>query len=63
MVYLDVDFIGKHRRNIRDKRDTYTIEGTNADLRHCIAALGRRSRCFFRKLETLKAVLTVFIKM
>jgi len=60
-VYLDVDFIGKHRRNIRDKSDTYTVEGTNADLRHYIAGLRRRSRCFFRKLETLKAVLTIFI--
>ena len=61
MVYLDVDFMGKHRRNIRDKRDTYIIEGINADLRHYIAGLRRRSRCFFRRLETLKAVLTLFI--
>ena len=60
-VYLDVDFGGRHIRNIHNKNDTYTVEGTNADLRHYIAGLRRRSRCFFRKLETLKAVLYVFI--
>lgn len=60
-VYLDVDFFGGHRRNIHNKNDTYIIEGTNADLRHYIAGLRRKSRCFFRKLETLKAVLFIFI--
>ena len=59
--YLDVIFPGKHRRNIRNKRDTHIIEGVNADLRHYIAGLARRSRCFFRSLETLHAVLEVFI--
>jgi IS1 family transposase len=60
-VYLDVIFWGRHRRNIHSKSDTYIIEGTNADLRHYIAGLRRKSRCFFRSLETLKAVLTLFI--
>jgi len=36
MVYLDVDFIGRHRRNIRDKSDTHVIESVNADVRHYI---------------------------
>ncbi len=59
--YLGVDFIGRHRRNIHDKSDTHNIEGSNADIRHYIAGLQRRSRCFFRKIETLVAVLGVFI--
>lgn len=59
--YLAVDFIGRHHRNIHDKSDTHNIEGSNADIRHYIAGLRRRSRCFFRKTETLKAVLAVFI--
>jgi hypothetical protein len=59
--YLGVDFIGRHRRNVRDKKDTHNIEGSNADIRHYIAGLRRRSRCFFRKVETLKAVLELFI--
>ena len=59
-VYLGVDFIGCHKRNIRDKSDTHNIEGSNADIRHYIAGLRRRSRCFFRRIETLIAVLGIF---
>lgn len=58
--YLDVVYPGKHVRNLRDKSDTFTVEGVNADLRHYIPILARRSRCFPRSLETLKAVLSVF---
>jgi len=61
MAYLDVIFPGKHKRNIRDKRDTHIVEGINADLRHYISGLARRSRCFYRSIETLQAVLEVFI--
>jgi len=59
--YLGVDFVGRHKRNVRDKSDTHNIEGSNADLRHYIAGLRRKSRCFFRSMETLKAVLALFI--
>jgi len=59
--YIDVIYPGKHIRNCRDKSDTYTVEGVNADLRHYIPVLARRSRCFCRKLETLRAVVEVFV--
>jgi len=59
--YLDVIFPGRHIRNIRDKSDTHNIESVNADLRHYISGLARRSRCFYRSLETLEAVLDVFV--
>jgi IS1 family transposase len=58
--YRDVAFPGIHMRNQFDKSDTHNVESVNADLRDYIAGLGRRRRCFFRKLETLRAVLTVF---
>jgi IS1 family transposase len=58
--YIDVVYPGKHIRNCRDKKDTCGVESINADLRHYIPILRRRSRCFPRKLETLKAVLEVF---
>ena len=58
--YVDVVYHGKHVRNVRDKSNTFTVEGVNADLRHYIPILARRSRCFPRKLETLRAVLEVF---
>jgi IS1 family transposase len=59
--YLDVVFLGNHVRNIRNKRDTHTIESINADIRHYISGLSRKSRCFFRKIETLQAVLEIFV--
>ena len=58
--YADVVYPGRHIRNASNKNDTFTVEGVNADLRHYIPILRRRSRCFPRKLDTLKAVLDVF---
>ncbi len=59
--YLDVVFPGKHIYNPHNKRNTFTVEGVNADLRHYIPTLARRSRCFPRKLENLADVLFVFV--
>jgi len=59
--YIDVVYPGRHVRNVRDKSNTYTVEGANADLRHYIPVLARRSRCFARKLETLQAVVEVYV--
>ena len=60
--YLDVVFPGKHIFNVHNKKDTFTVESVNADLRHYIPTLVRRSRCFPRKLDNLQAVLDVFVK-
>ena len=51
----------KYKRNVRDKSDTFTVDSINSDLRHYIPLLARRSKCFAHKLETLYAVLKVFI--
>ena len=59
--YLDVIYPGKHIYNVHNKKDTFTVEGVNADLRHYIPILARRSRCFPRKLETLYAVVELFV--
>lgn len=59
--YIDVVYPGEYIRNTRDKSDTFTVEGVNADLRHYIPILARRSRCFARTLETFRAVIQVFI--
>ncbi len=58
---LKMYYPGKHIRNIHDKSNTFTVEGINADLRHYIPVLARRSRCFPRSPETLKAVVAVFV--
>ncbi|MDR0406117.1 MAG: IS1 family transposase, partial [Clostridiales bacterium] len=47
---------------VRDKSDTHNIESVNADLRHYIPILARRSRCFPRSIETLYAVVAVFVE-
>ena len=60
--YIDVIYPGRHVRNVHDKSDTYTVEGVNADLRHYVPILARRSRCFARRLETLQAVMEVFVE-
>jgi IS1 family transposase len=58
--YRNVVFPGVHVRNCRDKSDTHNVESVNADLRHFIPVLARRSRCFSRKIEILQAIVKVF---
>ena len=59
--YVDIIYPEHHIRNIRNKSDTFIVEGINADIRHYIPVLARRSRCFCRSFETLEAVMAVFI--
>lgn len=59
--YLDVIYPGEHIYNIHNKKDTFTVEGVNADLRHYIPTLARKSRCFPRKLDNLKAAVNLFV--
>ena len=58
--YVDVIYPGKHIRNVRDKKDTFTVESINSDIRHYIPIFARRSKCFARSLETMRAVVEVF---
>jgi len=60
-IYQAVDFLGRHNQNWLNKNDTCGVESVNADLRHYIPGLRRRSRIFYRTLETFRAVLSVFI--
>ena len=59
--YLDVIYPGEHIYNIHNKKDTFTVEGINADLRHYIPTLARRSRCFARKIENLREAVKLFV--
>jgi len=59
--YLDVIFPYYHKRNIENKDHTHNVESVNSDLRHYLPGLRRRSRCFYRSLETLRAVLSIFV--
>ena len=59
-MYRDLCYWGVHIVAPR-KSQTYTVEGVNSDLRRYIAGFARRSKCFYRKIETVKAILTVFV--
>ena len=59
--YIDVIYPGKHIRNVRNKENTHNVESINSDIRHYVPLFRRRSKCFPRSLETLKAVMDVFV--
>lgn len=42
------------------KTDTYSVEGDNAELRHYLARLARRSRCFSRCAQALECAIQLF---
>ncbi len=51
---------GQHRV-APGKSETYSVEGGNADLRHYLARLGRKSRCFSRSLAALARQVKLFV--
>lgn len=44
-----------------DKQQTYSVEAVNADLRHYLKRLARRSRCFSRKIQALIKNIRLFV--
>lgn len=44
-----------------DKSQTYSVEGDNAELRHYLARLARRSRCFSRSIQALERAVKLFV--
>jgi insertion element IS1 protein InsB len=44
-----------------DKSETYSVEGDNAELRHYLARLARRSRCFSRCEKALRKAVKIFV--
>ncbi len=41
-------------KHIQSKEETYTVEGYNSLLRHFLARLKRRTKCYTKSLEMLK---------
>jgi IS1 family transposase len=60
-AYANVSYYGKYFSHT-DKSETYTVEGVNSDLRRYIPGFARRSKCFYRKIETVRAVMAVFVR-
>jgi hypothetical protein len=59
-LYNDLSYWGVHTV-APGKSQTYTVEGVNADLRRYIPGTARRSRCFYRRLDTLLAVMKMLV--
>jgi len=54
-----VYYPGKHIP-MPNKSETYRVEGVNAELRHYLSRLQRRSRCFSRCAEALERAVKLF---
>ncbi len=52
---------GQSHRALADKSQTYSVEGVNADLRHYLARLRRKSRCFSRCIHALRRAVRLFV--
>jgi transposase-like protein/IS1 family transposase len=59
-IYNEISYWGCHIV-APGKSETYTVEGVNSDLRHYIPGLARRRKCFYRSLDTLYAVMKLFV--
>ena len=44
-----------------DKSETYRVEGMNTELRHYLARLARKSRCFSRCIDALRRAVKLFV--
>jgi IS1 family transposase len=59
-TYRELGYWGQ-RTAMWDKSETYSVEGTNAALRHYLARLARKSRCFSRCIEALRRAVDLFV--
>ena len=59
--YENVVYSPGQHTSLPNKTQTYRVEAGNAELRHYLARLGRRSRCFSRSLAALRAALSLFV--
>lgn len=60
LLYGTIGYPGEHQ-SLPNKRETYSAEGDNAELRHYLARLARRSRCFSRDEEALARAVDLFV--
>ena len=59
-TYRELCWWGEHR-SMYDKSETYSVEGDNAEFRHYLARLTRRSRCFSKCIEALRRAVELFV--
>jgi len=59
-LYDSLTYRKGYHLSLPDKSETYSVEGGNADLRHYLTRLARRSRCFSRCLAWLNRHVKAF---
>lgn len=60
-VYRDLAYGTGIHFALSDKSQTYSVEGDNAELRHYLARLARKSRCFSRSIHALRIAVRLFV--
>ncbi len=59
-IYAQLMYSGTHAV-APGKSETFSVEGDNAELRHYLARLARKSRCFSRCLWALTRAVGLFV--
>jgi len=60
-VYDTLVYYPGHHQALLNKSQTYSVEADNAELRHYLARLARKSRCFSRCLHALYQAIKLFV--
>ena len=60
-MYFNLHYGASHYLAMWDKSETYSVEAGNAELRHYLARLARKSRCFSRSIDALRRHVKLFI--
>jgi len=60
-VYDTLVYYPGHHRALLDKSQTYSVEADIAELRHYLARLARKSRCFSRCIHALWRAVKLFV--
>ncbi|HLL74115.1 MAG TPA: hypothetical protein VK421_02535 [Pyrinomonadaceae bacterium] len=59
-TYRELCWCGTHTA-MYDKSETYSVDGANAEPRHYLARLTRRSRCFSECINALRRAAELFV--
>ena len=60
-VYDTLVYYPGHHQAMLDKSQTYSVEADNSELRHYLARLARKSRCFSRSIHALWRLVKLFV--
>src|SRR5260221_4888529 len=60
-TYQTLNYAPGVHQALPDKSETYSVEADNSELRHYLARLARKSRCFSRCIHALWRALKLFV--